>query len=62
MSSLFGGRPKKPKLQVITPIEKVQQGNITDENVRRDFAKRRKATVLNQLTEANIKKNKLGAG
>ena len=64
MSSLFGGTPKMPKLvRQPEPIEKVQQSNIADMQVRKALAKRRRATILaNQdMTEANIMKRKLGA-
>ena len=63
ISSLFGGKPKQPKLvtQPI-PIEKISQSNIEKDKVMRDLAKRRRATVMNQLTQANIRKQTLGAG
>jgi hypothetical protein len=62
-NSLFGGKPKKPKQEVAQPIEKVQQSNIADETTRKDLAKRRRATILNQVSgEANISRKKLGAG
>jgi len=62
-NSLFGGKPKKPELEQVKPIEKVLQTNIADDTVRRDLAKRRRATQLNQVTgEANIKRQTLGAG
>ena len=62
-NSLFGGKPKKPKQEVAQPIEKVQQSNIADESTRKELAKRRRATILNQVSgEANISRKKLGAG
>ncbi|MBW2648119.1 MAG: hypothetical protein JRE23_18565 [Deltaproteobacteria bacterium] len=63
-NSLFGGKPKKPKLETVTqPVEKIQQSNIADETTRKNLAKRRRATQLNQVTaEANISRKKLGAG
>lgn len=62
-NSLFGGKPKKPALKIAQPVEKIQQTNIADETVRKQLAKRRRATILNQVTaEANLKVKKLGAG
>jgi hypothetical protein len=62
-NSLFGGKPKKPKQEVAQPIQKVQQSNIADETIRKELAKRRRATILNQVSgEANISRKKLGAG
>ena len=62
-NSLFGGKPKKPKQEVAQPIQKVQQSNIADESIRKEWAKRRRATILNQVSgEANISRKKLGAG
>lgn len=63
-NSLFGGKPKKPKLQpVAQPVEEIQQSNIADETTRKNLAKRRRATQLNRVTaEANIRRQKLGAG
>ena len=61
-NSLFGGKPKTPKQEVVQPIEKVLQSNIADETTRKNLAKRRRATILNQVSgEANIKTQKLGA-
>ncbi len=61
-NSLFGGKPKAPKQEVVQPIEKVLQSNIADETTRKNLAKRRRATQLNQVTgEARIKRQKLGA-
>lgn len=61
-NSLFGGKPKSPKQEIAQPVEKIQQSNIADETTRKDLAKRRRATVLNQVTsEANISRKKLGA-
>ncbi len=62
-NSLFGGKPKRPRQLVAEPIEKVQQSNIADETTRKKLAKRRRATILNQVSgEANIRTKKLGAG
>ncbi len=37
-NALFGGKPKRPKLQTVAqPIEKVQQSNIADETTRRNY-------------------------
>ena len=62
-NSLFGGKPKRSKQQVAQPIQEIQQSNIADETTRKNLAKRRRATILNQVTgEANIKRKTLGAG
>ena len=62
-NALFGKKPKMPVQEVAEPIEKVQQSNIADESVRKNLAKKRRATQLNQVTgEANLKRQKLGAG
>ena len=63
ISSLFGKKPKKPPLVTqVQPIEKILQGDVEKDKILRDFAKRRKATMLNQVTgEPAIKTQKLGA-
>lgn len=62
-NSLFGGKPKRPKQEVAQPVQQIQQSNIADETTRKNLAKRRRATILNQVTgEANISRKKLGAG
>ena len=62
-NSLFGSKPKTPKQEIAQPVQKIQQSNIADETVRKDLAKRRRATILNEVTsEANIKRKTLGAG
>jgi hypothetical protein len=62
-NSLFGGKPKRPRQQVAQPVQEIQQSNIADETVRKNLAKRRRATILNQVTgEANISRKTLGAG
>jgi len=62
-NSLFGGSKKPPVQKVAPPVEKIQQTNIADETVRKNMAKRRRATILNQVSgDANIKRQKLGAG
>ena len=62
-NSLFGGKPKRPKQEVAQSIQKIEQSNIADETTRKALAKRRRATILNQVTgEANISRKKLGAG
>ena len=61
-NSLFGKKPKRPVQEVAQPIEKIQQSNIADETTRKALAKRRRATILNQVTgEANLRRQKLGA-
>jgi hypothetical protein len=62
-NSLFGSKPKRPKQEVAQPVQQIQQSNIADETTRKNLAKRRRATQLNQVTgEANISRKKLGAG
>lgn len=62
-NSLFGGKPKRPKQEVAQPVQQIQQSNIADETTRKALAKRRRATILNQVSgEANISRKKLGAG
>jgi hypothetical protein len=62
-NSLFGGKPKRPKQEVAQPVQQIQQSNIADETTRKQLAKRRRATQLNQVTgEANISRKTLGAG
>jgi hypothetical protein len=61
MGNIFGGKPKTPKIQEVTPLEKVYQSDEEKQKIYKNMAKRRKATVLSQLTQANIKTQKLGA-
>lgn len=62
MSGLFG-KTKKPKMITQpTPVEKIQQPEVEKEKLYREMAKRRRATMLSQLGEANIKRQQLGAG
>ena len=62
-NTLFGKKPKMPAQEVAQPIQEVQQSNIADETTRKALAKRRRATILNQVTgEANLNRQKLGAG
>lgn len=62
-SGLFGGKPKTLKLVTQPePIEKIMQSNIADDAVRKELAKRQRATMLSQLSQANIKRQTLGAG
>lgn len=62
-NALFGSKPKRPKQEVAQPVQQIQQSNIADETTRKNLAKRRRATQLNQVTgEANISRKKLGAG
>jgi hypothetical protein len=66
ISAIFGGKPKKPKqiVQQQRQIEKVQQDvkETSKESILNLLAKRRRATILSQLTDARIAKRKLGAG
>ena len=58
---LFGKMHSPPEVKQVTPLEKVQQSNVSRERVLKEFAKRRRATLLSQLGEANIRSRKLGA-
>lgn len=63
ISGLFGGKPKEPKMVAQPePVEKISQSNIEKDRVMRNFAKIRRATLLNnQITQkANIKPQTLG--
>jgi len=59
--TLFGGGASKPKLETVTPIEKIVQSDDEKSVIYKSLAKRKKASVLNQLTQANIRQQKLGA-
>jgi len=61
MSMLFGGKPSKPKLQEVIPIEKIVQSDEEKDTITKSLVKRKKATIYNQLSQANIKQQKLGA-
>ncbi|MCK5611558.1 hypothetical protein KAR91_57335 [Candidatus Pacearchaeota archaeon] len=61
-NSLFGGKPKRPKQEIAQPVQQIQQSNIADETTRKQLAKRRRATQLNQVTgPANVARKTLGA-
>ena len=64
LGGLFGGSRKSRPPQIIEqkPIEKIFQSEEEREkqNLIRRLARRRKASVLNQLSEANIKRQILG--
>lgn len=64
LSSLFGGKPKKP--QIVSQPPPVQEVNQSDEKqkIMLELAKKRRATILNQqgTDEAKIRKQTLGAG
>ncbi len=61
IDALFGKKPKMEAIEQPKPVEKVLQGDIEKDKIMKDFAKRKRATMLNQLTTANIKVQKLGA-
>jgi len=64
LSGLFGKKPKKP--QISPPARTLEDtGAMADTGRRKlleQLGKRRRATMMSNLTEANIKRNKLGAG
>jgi len=63
-SAALRSRAKSPKVvKAKKPIEQIEQAaDVTAEQIRKRFAKRRRATQLSQLSEANIKRQKLGPG
>jgi len=61
MSFLFGGKPSKPVVQTVKPIEKIVQSDEEQQATMKSLSKRKKATVLNQLSQANISRQTLGA-
>jgi len=63
-SMIFGKPPKMPELaKQPVPIEKIQQSNIADDIIRKELAKRRRATLLSKnLSDPNLRIQKLGAG
>lgn len=61
LGALFGKKPRPPEVVKQTPIEKVQQSNISRESIIKEYAKRRKATMMSQLSEANVSQRMLGA-
>jgi len=58
MSFLFSKKPKVAKPVTTIPVEKVQQTNIADDAVRRQYAKMRKATMLREWS--GVPKEQLG--
>ena len=62
ISGMFGGKPKKPQMvQQTTPVEQVQQNDVEKDKILKELGKRRRATVLAQLTAANVKRQRMGA-
>lgn len=62
LSGLFGKKPKKP--EIVSPAARTLEDK-PDTGRRKlleQLGKRRRATMMSNLTEANIKRNKLGAG
>lgn len=63
--NLFGGKPSSKAVTAIKQPEKIeQQPNTADDQVKKLLAKKRRATVLNQIEQqpANISRTTLGAG
>lgn len=60
-SNLFGG-PKMPKVIQPKPIQKVAGSNTDTQNLMKQFAKQRQASVLSNLSTPNLSKQTLGAG
>lgn len=59
---LFGGRPKQPTVQVAQPVEKVVQTESERARLIKQLGKRKRATILNQVTsQANVSRQPLGA-
>ena len=55
ISGLFGGQPKKPVIKKQKPLKQVEQQQVAKDQVMRDLAKRRKATVLMQQSSQQLK-------
>jgi len=61
LSGLFGKKPKKP--EIVSPAARTLEDKPdTGRKLLEQLGKRRRATMMSNLTEANIKRNKLGAG
>ena len=62
LSNIFGGKPQRQK-QVYNPTEIRQDQAIGErDRVLKELAKNRRATIISQLSQANIGRKKLGAG
>ena len=66
ISAIFGKKPSTPAAAVVKQrnIEKVSQDvqETEKESILAQFAKRKRATYLSNLSDAMIGKRKLGAG
>jgi hypothetical protein len=62
ISNLFGKQPKNPV--VVQQPRQVSGVNaeLSADAVREKYAKMQRATMVSQMTEANVKRTKLGAG
>lgn len=62
ISNIFGNKPKNPV--VVTPPRQINgdNANISADAIREKYAKLQRATMVSQLTEANVKRKTLGAG
>lgn len=65
ISKLFGAKPKKPTVvKAQEPVEKVQaeQNEVERQQLIKEFAKKRRATLLSESGQASIGRKALGAG
>jgi len=60
LSGLFGKKTKKP--EIVSPAARTLEDKPDTPKLLEQLDKRRRATMMSNLTEANIKRNKLGAG
>lgn len=62
LSSLFGGKPRRPTVVAQTKAVEQKGADIARDELLKRLAKLRRATQLSQLSEPNIKRTTLGAG
>lgn len=56
------GKKKPPQISMPKPIQKVTGQNTDTQDIMKQFAKQRQASVLANLTTPNLSKQTLGAG
>ena len=62
LSGIFGKKPKKPIISQPHRPQIEEKAGFGNRKLMEQLGKRRRATMMSNLTEANIKRNKLGAG
>jgi len=63
MSNIFGKPPQQPKVVKQQQPQRVEQTDEERKRLMKEFAKRKRATMLSQLSsQVNIRTQKLGAG